>query len=87
MLATQMLSDCAIGDEARQVDGRKRLDCMTLHVKCSRRYEKQTFINHLVYAVLYLQCALYRGPGLHGVKGSVCYFWKFALPPFSPPLP
>ena len=29
----------------------------------------------------------YRGPGKDDVKGSVCYFWKFALPPFSPPLP
>ena len=26
-------------------------------------------------------------PGFYDVKGSVCYFWKFALPPFSPPLP
>ena len=26
----------------------------------------------------------YRGPVKDGVKGSVLYFWKFALPPFSP---
>ena len=31
--------------------------------------------------------SIYRGPGIYGVKGSLCYYWKFALPPFSPPLP
>ena len=29
----------------------------------------------------------YRAPVKDDVKGSVLYFWKFALPPFSPPLP
>ena len=29
----------------------------------------------------------YMGPVNRDVKVSVLYFWKFALPPFSPPLP
>ena len=29
----------------------------------------------------------YRGLGIYDVKVSVCFVLKFALPPFSPPLP
>ena len=28
----------------------------------------------------------YTGAGYSGMKGSVCFVLKFALPPFSPPL-
>ena len=31
--------------------------------------------------------SMYRGLGIYDVKGSVCFVLKFALPPFSPPLP
>ena len=30
---------------------------------------------------------MYGGLGIYDVKGSLCFFWKFALPPFSPSLP
>ena len=30
---------------------------------------------------------LYRGIGIYEFKGSECFILKFALPPFSPPLP
>ena len=29
----------------------------------------------------------YRSLGIYDVKGSVCFGFKFVLPPFSPPLP
>ena len=32
-------------------------------------------------------CLMYRAVGISWVKGSVCFVLKFALPPFSPPLP